>query len=334
MRLLLLLILAAPVRAADIRFGSPASSGLSATTADTDYLQVDGGNSQGLLTVTSSGTFQDKVQVKGLLTADGGYVGSGVLTNTGVTTLGGGQFTVTGASVGIRNLAPVAALHISTGFIRIDGQSGATTPMIDLRDFSGNRNAIRMGNGFKIIWINSSDVATANSEIGNDVNNRMTASHTGGYRFTDYATGARRDIDIASTGEIGFGRAGSAAYKFHFSSGTLLVDGSAPVIQVGDANNAGSLIISSGTAIRNFLMGATTADCPSVTLATVGICSFAATGVNIGDNCSVQADALEANLSVSISSASTAVIAIRLNNPTIGNIDPGSQSYRWWCVRP
>lgn len=97
---------------------------------------------------------------------------------------------------------------------------------------------------------------------------------------------------------------------------------------------ANSITISSGSAIRNWFVGNFTADAPSVAANTTLNHSGAVTGLNVGDICSIVAPALEANLSVSVSSASAGILTFRLNNPSILAINPASQDYRYFCVRP
>ena len=126
---------------------------------------------------------------------------------------------------------------------------------------------------------------------------------------------------VTTPGRVGVGMIDPGT-KFHMSSGTLTVDGNTAAFQ-----------LSSGTAMLAFFKGQFTKDCAQVNLATVGECSAVVTGINDNDTCDVGAKALETGLSVSFSSASLNVIAFRLTNPTVGNIDPASQTFTYSCFR-
>ena len=297
-----------------------------------------------------SGATKSTFSATGALTLDAGAA----LTVTGNTfsvgrTLGGSAPT-SGYSVdvatGVRVVAtgPSAAIFYGVQY----GQTAGVGPGISLRSARGSEAAPTATQSGDIMGL---FVARGYGDTVFSTGTKAGIFMLAGGNFTDSsqpttmslqttttgALGSVTRIHINNVGNTGIGTSvpatlldvagatqfGSGATKSTFTAtGSLTLDAGA------------SLTISSGTAIRNFLMGSGTVDCPSVSLATSGQCSITATGVNAGDNCGIQADALETNLTISISSASLEVVAFRLNNPTVGNIDPASQVYRWWCFRP
>ena len=130
--ILSLIALLSPALSFGAAFDGSQPSAVTASTwtqvqADADYLQVDGGNAQsGVFTNLSSGTFQDKLNVRGLLTADGGYVGSGVLINTGVSTLG--QVNASGQVTLLSTLTVQGAASLATGGQVVKVGNGSDTP--------------------------------------------------------------------------------------------------------------------------------------------------------------------------------------------------------------
>lgn len=120
-----------------------------------------------------------------------------------------------------------------------------------------------------------------------------------------------------------------------------------PVFQVSANNNngttggaslfkvmtGGGIAISSGTVMRNILIGNFTTDAPSVAAASTLNHNVVVTTLNAGDLCYVSAPALEDNLTVNFSSTSNTNITLRFNNPSILAVNPANQTYNYFCVR-
>ena len=134
-----------------------------------------------------------------------------------------------------------------------------------------------------------------------------------GYALAVSSQDATRMLVVQGDGKVGIGTSNPSA--------TLNVGGD------------GGFQLSSGTLLVSWRKGTFTQDCPSVTLATTGLCSAAVSGINPGDICHLDAPSLDANLSVVVSSASLGVISFKLPNPTVGNIDPSSQAFGYSCFR-
>ena len=351
--------------------GSQPGGGVSAATADADYLQVDGGNAMtgqfngqastatvGGLNVKASWIKQNDVNVFsssatnvkvgfGAGTSSGGddntMIGSGAGENSGAGSINtffgrragrnntlAGNNTFIGGYAGENNSGAGASANVFFGV-----NAGNANTDGDEHVFIGNRsglaNTTGAGNTFigKDAGINNISGSRniflgTRSGTGELLSDKLYIDPTGTGNPLIYGDFASPEyVNIGGSFSVNRSTGQAPAGKLHVSSGAAIIDGA-----------GASLTISSGTPIRNFLAGSGAVDCSQVNLATVGQCSVAAAGVNSSDLCSVQADSLEANLSITISSASLNVVAFRLNNPTVGNIDPASQTYRWWCFRP
>ena len=101
----------------------------------------------------------------------------------------------------------------------------------------------------------------------------------------------------------------------------------------GNLNMNQGISLSSGTTIKFWQSGEFSTDVASVAAASTADHAIAVSGLNAKDVCSVNAPALEANLSVTVSSASASVLTLRFNNPSILAVDPGNQTYQYFCTR-
>ena len=261
-------------------------------------------------------------------------------------TSGNTHFTIDSAGqVGVGTTSPGSKLDVAGGNIRLDDNAnlewGSSNNVISGNDASGFVRIIT-GGSERLRVISGGNVGIGSTAPGSklEVLDGDISIRTDGKQirwgdgtvwidansatdFISFNTTSLERIRIAQQGFVGIGT-NAPNYNLH-TVGTALVTSSMTV--------NGGLALSSGTLINSMFADATVFDVPSVAAASTFNQMIPSTGTAIGDHCFVNAPALEANLSVSISSAQADNINLRFTNPSVGSVDPGVQTYLWFCIR-
>lgn len=127
-----------------------------------------------------------------------------------------------------------------------------------------------------------------------------------------------------------FTQTGSALYSLRTSSGINVLAGgvTAPFF----AGSGSGLTGLTGSQVG--IAGSATYDPANVVAIGALTATFPAAGIAVGDVCMIGAPALEANLSVSFSSASAGNITVRFSNHSVLAVNPASQEIKYLCMRP
>ena len=287
--------------------------------------------------------------------------------------VGASTFVIIGSSVGIRTATPKGALDVASGEVHlgtntvflgntttIKTNSGATGRILGATSanaqspFYGLSTDDQVGFGY----FNGFPYVTGGGGVQtiNFTSNRVRFGPTGGVNLSIVSgngnQGSIADPVIQREDNPNSGFHVEATDLVHLiANGTSKLSATADAVTTSSSHtvqgvmfssgaNAG-LLIASGTAITNIMKSSFTFDFPAAAALGTTSYGFSTTGnsgggaVARGDICWVEAEALEANLTVSFASATTSgnVLSIRFDNDTAAPIDPALQLFRYGCMR-
>lgn len=140
--------------------------------------------------------------------------------------VGGSSFVVIGSSVGIRTATPAAMIHASSGSFLMDGPVSAFSVFLQ-------NNAIARfydASGASAIWgANGGVVSEASQMKLSSIAGSTMSFHTGGTRGSMTEGTERMRLKDSN---LGINNINPSAL-LHISSGTLIVDGTAPTVKIG-----------------------------------------------------------------------------------------------------